>query len=517
MNTEERHNRRETYKTRKKPPRQKRNPIESAISSWCESHAAAHLKHQHTTSDLIAQAPKRWTAYGSLVLLPAGSFTSAAWCEVLKSTAISSNAGPASDGEEEDQGPTLLWKTILAEISGLGATKLTHLAVNEGIPLHSKDSNGRVSGEEGENILRSPGGLRMLHGDFGPDGEEKREGGGGDSALLPTEDDFARAFWVSTKQNGITQTWAPRWTMFSRGNVKEKARLLRFHDPPEKKLGPNPNLGPTSQDQQSQKNGDDGSEDLISHDRHMPTSRRGDAVAVDLYAGIGYFAFSYAASGFRKVFCWELNPWSVEGLRRGAVANGWRVRVVVPPARYSVAASREKEEEEEEEISKEILEGDETIVVFLEDNARAAHRLRRLDQLSREREEERRRRRSPAGFRMSSVVHVNLGLLPTSQLSWPAAWEIASESRRAWFHIHENVGVADIDAKKGEIREWFAARARGGLDECKGNGGIVGNGKDGGGADVCVEHVELVKTFAPGVWHCVFDLCVRRGTVGGTG
>ncbi|TRX89271.1 hypothetical protein FHL15_009844 [Xylaria flabelliformis] len=501
MNTEEKHDRRETYKTRKTPPRQKRNPIEAAISSWYQSHAARLKHHQYT--DLIAQAPKRWTAYGSLALLPAGSFTSAAWYEVLKSTAVSSNAGLANDGEklkEEDQGPALLWKTILAEISGLGATKLTHLAVNEGIPLHSKDSTSNAAGE-GENILRSPGGLRMLYGDFGPDGEEREgEGEGEDSATL-TEDDFARAFWVSTKQNGITQTWAPRWTMFSRGNVKEKARLLRFHDPP-KESGLNPN------GDESENRDGNGCEDL-SH-RHIPTPQRRGAMAVDLYAGIGYFAFSYAASGFRKVFCWELNPWSVEGLRRGAVANGWSVRVIVPAA--TPHGEQREKKKKEEEMLKEILEGDEIIIVFLEDNARAADRLRRLDQLSRERDGEEETR---PGFRMSSIMHVNLGLLPTSQLSWTTAWEIASESRRAWLHIHENVGVADIDAKKGEIREWFAARARV-LDGCRSSDAVV-DGQDGvRTSNFGVEHVELVKTFAPGVWHCVFDLCVRRGTDGGS-
>ncbi|KAI0856552.1 hypothetical protein F4860DRAFT_400222 [Xylaria cubensis] len=496
MNIEEKHDRRETYKTRK-APRQKRNPIEAAISSWYESHAA-YLTHQYT--DLIAQAPKRWTAYGSLALLPAGSFTSAAWCEVLKSTAVLSNAGLANDGEnikEEDQGPALLWKTILAEISGLGATKLTHLAVNEGIPLRSKDSNSKAAGEDEKNILRSPGGLRMLYGDFGPDGEERE---GKDSAT-PTEDEFARAFWISTKQNGITQTWAPRWTMFSRGNVKEKARLLRFHDPPKESGLNNPN------GDESENRDGNGCEDL-SH-RHIPTSQRRGAMAVDLYAGIGYFAFSYAASGFRKVFCWELNPWSVEGLRRGAVANGWSVRVIVPAA----TLHGEQGEKEEEEMLKEILEGDETIIVFLEDNARAAVRLRRLDQLSRERDGE--GETSPR-FRISSIMHVNLGLLPTSQLSWTTAWEIASESRRAWFHIHENVGVADIDAKKGEIRKWFAAQAQV-LDGCRSSDDVV-DGKDGVRTNnFAVEHVELVKTFAPGVWHCVFDLFVRRGTDGGPG
>ncbi|KAI0451905.1 S-adenosyl-L-methionine-dependent methyltransferase [Xylaria acuta] len=530
MDTEA-HEKRETRKTRKRSPRQKRNPIETAINIWYEKHAV-HLTNRHSVGDFIAQAPKRWTAYGSLVLLPAGSFTSATWREVLNSAAVASPLNSAqheeSIEEDGDEGPALLWKTILAEISGLGATKLTHLAVNESIPLHSSKDGGRsgatkpgagAGAGEGENILRSPSGLRMLYGDFGPGGEEK-EGEEGEFAE-PTEDDFARAFWVSTKQNGITQTWAPRWTMFSRGNVKEKARLLRFHDPPSGKLGlKSPNQDPT----QTQNENEDGnqnrseSEDLAH--RHIPPKDRAGAVAVDLYAGIGYFAFSYAATGFRKVFCWELNPWSVEGLRRGAGANGWSVRVVVPPPPPPPPphhTENRREEEEETILLKDILVGDETIVVFLEDNARAADRLRRLDglELEREREREGEKRKNGGdeedthGFRMSSIMHINLGLLPTSRLSWATAWEIARGSRLAWFHVHENVGVADIDAKKGEIREWFAERARA-LDGRRGGGGVEDEDEDEVRTDVCVEHVELVKTFAPGVWHCVFDLCVRQ-------
>ena len=30
-----------------------------------------------------------------------------------------------------------------------------------------------------------------------------------------------------------------------------------------------------------------------------------------------------------------------------------------------------------------------------------------------------------------------------------------------------------------------------------------------GSSQVEVEHVELVKTFAPGVWHCVFDVHIQ--------
>jgi tRNA wybutosine-synthesizing protein 2 len=323
----------------------------------------------------------------------------------------------------------------------------------------------------------------MLYGDFGPSTTVSKPGESeaGAKELQSTtvaEDDFARAFWVSTKQNGITQTWAPRWTMFSRGNIKEKARLLNFHS----------------------HSSDTTSQNQLSHRyRYIFAENRRSAMAVDLYAGIGYFAFCYAALGFR-VLCWELNPWSVEGLRRGAQANGWSVRVVIPSPHEQDSSKMG------DWMLKDVLAGNDTIVVFLEDNTRAAGRIRRLSELTREREEEQRDKKEveedkkKAGLSMGSIMHVNLGLLPSSEGSWETAWDVASETPQAWFHIHENVGAPDIDARKGEIEQWFADRAQKRDEE----------------TEVCVEHVELVKTFAPGVWHCVFDLSLRRGR-GGTG
>ena len=64
------------------------------------------------------------------------------------------------------------------------------------------------------------------------------------------------------------QTWAPKHTMFSRGNIKEKARVLNLAKQPTAGLEP-------------------GLENTDPEARTM---------AVDLYAGIGYFTFSYAAS-----------------------------------------------------------------------------------------------------------------------------------------------------------------------------------------------------------------------------
>ncbi|KAI8958865.1 S-adenosyl-L-methionine-dependent methyltransferase [Daldinia sp. FL1419] len=349
-----------------------------------------------------------------MVLLPTGSFDTTAWKQLLLDLS----------NEQAD----LLWVRILAEISKrTGGAALTHLAVNEGIPAALRhgppeelDGKGNESGDGSapENILRSPTGLRILHGNFGPAFAED------------TAPDFENAFWVSTRQNGVFQTWAPRWTMFSRGNIKEKARLLSFHD---------------------------------DKPREYRKSLQ-DTWAVDLYAGIGYFTFSYAKLGMR-ILCWELNPWSVEGLRRGAKGNGWSVRVV-------------KDENDLILPMKELIGGGEQIIVFLEDNKHASRRIKELSEID--------------------VSHVNCGLLPTSDASWKNAWDVAARNRgkEAWLHLHENVGVADVEKRKGEIERYFQDLAHGNDDQ----------------RTARVEHTELVKTFAPGVWHCVFDLYIIRSS-----
>lgn len=215
--------------------------------------------------------------------------------------------------------------------------------------------------------------------------------------------------------------------MFSRGNVKEKARLLGFHD-----------------------GGGMGSAD----GRARGEGEREGWTAVDLYAGIGYFVFSYVKMGVGRVVGWELNGWSVEGLRRGAVANGWGIRVV-------------RKDEMVEEI------GDERIVVFLESNVEAERRLEDLKGLG-------------------TVKHVNCGFLPTSEPTWRSAMNILGED--GWLHLHENVGVADVQKRKAEIEQMFQTWLRERDDERK----------------VAVEHVEFVKTFAPDVWHCVFDVYISK-------
>ncbi|KAK5997893.1 tRNA wybutosine-synthesizing protein 2 [Cladobotryum mycophilum] len=353
------------------------------------------------TDVLLRTQPKRFTIYEPMVLLPSCSFTNEAWASLL--------------GSCDDHIRTLLWALILEELSKSGKGKLTHLAVNEGIPLHKE-------GEEVENVRRSPNGLRMLYGDFGSaetDGE-------------PAESDFETAFWVETKQNGIIQTWAPRWTMFSRGNIKEKARVLSF--------------------------------------KRLWATQDHPSWAVDLYAGIGYFTFSYASLGLR-VLCWEINPWSVEGLRRGAEMNRWSVRVV-QGRDLGLPLS-------------EIMAGDEQIIVFLESNEEALRRVRGLQDMGLAR----------------NVKHVNCGFLPTSEPVWKSAWEMTSKSPEAWLHLHENVAVEDTDARRQEIdglfQSWHTEEEKEGK-------------KEGETRTAKVTHFEMVKSYAPGVWHCVYDVHVYK-------
>ncbi|KAK1595093.1 tRNA wybutosine-synthesizing protein [Colletotrichum navitas] len=405
-------------KPRGKKPKPE-NPISAATRAWLLSlppQAQPWRTSDELDTLLNQQTPKRFAIYEPMLLLPSGSFDKDLWRTLL--------GHPDITNDKIHQ----LWDAILRDVSKTGSSMLTHLAVNEGIPLQTgaKTDDGNTV-EKGENILRTPSGLKILHGDFGTPVNPAK----------PSSEDFEAAFWVSTKQNGIYQTWAPRWTMFSRGNIKEKTRLLEFHS----------HAVP----------------EAMSH-RRRPASSLKKHWAVDLYAGIGYFTFSYAKLGLR-VLCWELNPWSVEALRRGAVANGWRVRVV-QGADLELPAAQ-------------LLTGDEQIVVFLQDNQKSADRI--------------------ADMRVSgtpvNILHVNGGLLPTSEPTWRPAWDMTATSPEGcWLHLHENVGIHDIEPRRADIQSlydgWAAATES--------------------GRAATVEHVELVKTYAPDVWHCVFDVHITR-------
>jgi len=311
--------------------------------------------------------------------------------------------------------------------------KITHIALNAPVPgnipakpttadLYNQEEYQQLREDECDhslNILRSPTGLTPLYGDFGPNLAPDH---------TPTADDFSSGFWCTAQQNGIFQTWAPCYTMFSRGNVSEKARLLTIRSLTEDHLKVEP----------------------------FETS------AVDLYAGIGYFSFSYAKAGVGKVLCWEINPWSVEGLRRGAHKNKWAVRTVKHDEAYDGPA------------------GDhERFLIFEESNKHAASRINNV------------RRTIPP------VMHVNCGFLPSSEDSWEVAVQVLDQNVGGWVHVHENIAKKDIETRKDDIVRIFTDLME------KHSGPRPGNRWQ-----VHCEHLEQVKSYAPMVIHCVLDIAI---------
>lgn len=64
-----------------------------------------------------------------------------------------------------------------------------------------------------------------------------------------------------------------------------------------------------------------------------------------------------------------------------------------------------------------------------------------------------------------------------------------------WIHVHENVDAREIDQKKDEI---VADIGQLRVQQC--------SPQDSAEPAVECRHVERVKTYAPGVMHCVFDI-----------
>ncbi|KAF3042848.1 hypothetical protein E8E11_006929 [Didymella keratinophila] len=396
--------------TSRKPAARSQNALRRALrESFQDSQLQADILSalgKDSVESLIDRFPDSYSIYKPLLLLPSTSLTND-WTYLIAHH--SSLLEP-------------IWASIAAAVG------CTHIALNSPIPP-SNASSGEHSVDK-DNILRSPVNITPLYGSLGAAPTSQ-------SLSAPTQKDFDDALWVSTTQNGIRQTWAPLYTMFSRGNVKEKARILELASATMKAAAPS-------------------------------------AAAVDMYAGIGYFSFSYRRASFLRVLCFELNPWSVEGLRRGAALNGWGTRV------FTVAEvpARDATTLEWEGWRESVVHGGEDFLIFAMSNEYADAVLRCLRDY------------------VPPIRHVNLGLLPVSRLSWPSAVRAVDLKCGGWIHAHENVGVVEMDERRAEVEAEFQRL----VDERESEGRIK----------VKVEHVEKVKMYAPGVVHAVFDVYIPQ-------
>lgn len=276
--------------------------------------------------------------------------------------------------------------------------------------------------------------------------------------------------------------------MFSRGNVREKARIVE---------GRVPDLGllhahAHARDLPSKGGGGEGEAAARERRRLRPV---GDMAVLDMYVGIGYFAFSFLRAGVKRVWGWEINRWSVEGARRGAGENGWGVEVVAVSEEGEVEVGREGEggveglvrrmkERDIAGATESEGEGVVRLVVFQGNNCWAGQVMRRV--------------RDAWGEGWDEIAHANLGLLPRSRLAWGTAVEVLGwDGGGGWAHAHENVEEEGIEQRRQEVVGAFQA-----LCDNMGWGGWVAR----------CEHVERVKTYAPGVIHCVFDVEIEPTT-----
>lgn len=415
---------------KREPPKKNLNPLQMGIQTFLQNHISssrlsAGELHFSTT---VASLPKRFTVYRPLLLLPANVFTHPPeWASIYRSL----------DDDERRQ----LYASIATSFSSSG---VTHMAMNAPIQLIHPEGGS-------ENRMRSPTGLVPLHGDFGPcrrPEEEKEEDifVQADTQTQPCKEDFDAAFWVSTVQNGgIVQTWAPLYTMFSRGNITEKARILGH-----------------------------GARFEGLDDSSLKGQSIHDTSVLDMYAGIGYFVFSYLKRGVQRVWSWEINGWSVEGLRRGCLKNGWGCKVIYVRADGSIEGGLESLVDEMKDTDR--------VVIFHGDNTFAAKILNAIRPMLEEKGSWHR------------IRHANLGLLPTSQPAWEDALKLVDRQYGGWVHVHENVDIHQIDAKKEAIVSDFRKIT------------ATLNDTVPDRVSIFCDHVEQVKTYAPGVMHCVFDV-----------
>ena len=375
------------------------NPLARTIDHWL--HQLSHEGPERPFArDIVLSHSWTYIVYPPLLLLPPNAMSS------LSSIFASKDQSLPTDLSS-------LWRILTREF------KVSHVALNAPIPPSTSTKYSlQAEGESGVNILRSPTGLVPLNGDFGPVLSPYH---------VPSTVDFASGFWCTAQQNGIFQTWAPRYTMFSRGNISEKARILNLETLTEKQLG----------------------------------SRPEETSAVDFYAGIGYFAFSYAKVGVGRVLCWEINPWSVEGLRRGAKRNRWVVEVI-----------------KDGQASNQIVNEEGHLIVFQESNEHAAMRIAEMKDS------------------IPPVRHINCGLLPSSKDSWEVAVQVL-DLTGGWIHVHENIAKKDIEGRSEEVVGIFNRLVM----------NHRGHEPEGQWKVEC-EHVEQVKSYAPGVMHYVLDISI---------
>jgi len=251
----------------------------------------------------------------------------------------------------------------------------------------------------------------------------------------PTQDDFDNAVCFSTKRNGITQYWAPHYTASFQHHTTENARLLH----------------------------------MVSV-KSAPAARNGPKAytAVDLASGSGSFASSHAAAGAQKVLCWDANPWSIEGLRRGAIKNGWHVRVHsqghVPNKNFKMHSKTR-------------------VMAFVESGDKALIKIQSLRDL------------------LPPVRYVSCGILPASRKYRETAAAVLDPRLGGWIHIQEAYRMEEVVYRASQSRAEFETI----VEELDRDRGYLINVK-GIKRKPVVQHIQRGGSNVLGMLHCVVNI-----------
>eukprot|EP00040_Diaphanoeca_grandis_P028073 m.161211 g.161211 ORF g.161211 m.161211 type:complete len:456 (+) comp31219_c0_seq2:252-1619(+) len=174
-------------------------------------------------------------------------------------------------------------------------------------------------------------------------------------------------------------------------------------------------------------------------------------VVVDLYAGIGYFTLPYLVkTGVKYLHACEWNPHAVIALKKNLANN-------------SV---------------------DDRCTVYEGDNAALAPK--------------------------NIADRVNLGLIPSSELGWPVGCKALRSDKAGWLHIHDNVTVAVDDSDVKDMSAMHASFAQRASHISRELTKILSHTEPHNHCKWVVEckHIEKVKSYAPKIYHVVFDfLC----------
>ncbi|KAH3901248.1 related to tRNA wybutosine-synthesizing protein 2 [Saccharomycodes ludwigii] len=370
--------------------------------------------NEHLTELIKNHVSTKYTLYPPLILFNYSPvkqmFTSELWESVLSNC--------HSNGVNRDSFFKKLIKNCFDD------SIYTHIAINQ--PILENDSKTNIN--DNKNLWRKPLNIRPIYGSFW-ETEEYASNNSPELWKSPTERDFTNAFWCHTVQNGIYQSWAPFFTMFSRGNVKEKARILITTKTAE---------------------GNNSYADIEGND------------VVDMYCGIGYFTLSYLKRNCNRIFCFDLNPWSCEGLKRALLKNKF-----------------EKDDKKR-------------CYIFNESNEYCLSELENYEKQFVNNIDTSRLR----------IRHINMGLLPTSEASWELALKIVAkhsyELPIVTLHIHENIHIDEIEGENGFVKCKL-------LPKLKNYQVTIENN-----FKVNVTHAEKIKTYAPDIWHVCIDVDIIK-------